>query len=67
MIILPYVKMGIIPFGSAIIKSKKVFPNKGEIVFMKQHRVKSKDSNNPWIKVKIDEIINNDIYFVSKI
>jgi len=75
MVILPYVKIGTMPFGCARVKSKRTMPKEGDIVeikeadyscvyFGKQKRKNKYD--NPWIKVKIDKI-NDNCFFVIRI
>ena len=66
MIILPFVKLGTIPYGSAILKSKKNLPKIGDIVFIRENRKDKDIYSNPWIKVKIDKVNNGVCYFVHK-
>lgn len=72
---LPYVKLGTMPFGPAVVKYKRVAPKVGEIVEIKEAdpecefcgtRMKKKDKyNNPWIDVRVD-MIRGNTFFVSK-
>ncbi len=65
MIVLSYVKLGTIPFGPAQVKSKRQIPKIGDIIFIRENRKDKDKYSNPWEKVKIDKIDNNEIFFVS--
>jgi hypothetical protein len=64
MIILPYVKLGTVPYGPAIVKSKRSLPVVGDIIFIKENNNKNR-YQNPWKKVKVKMIKDNEVYFVS--
>ncbi len=65
MIILPVVKLGTMPFGPARVKSARKFPKVGDNIFIKEAYSKKDKYNNPWIRVKVDLIKEDEIYFVS--
>jgi hypothetical protein len=65
MIILSYVKLGTIPFGCAVVKSKRKLPKVNECIYIRQYRKDKNKYDNPWIEVNVDKI-DEDIYFVSK-
>lgn len=62
-----YVKIGTIPFGPALIKSKRKMPKEGDIVYIRLDNGKSIYSS-PWIRVKVDNINENctKVYRLSK-
>ena len=66
MIILPYVKLGTVPFGTARVKSKRKLPEVGDTIFIRENRTDKDKYSNPWIKVKVDKINEDVCYFVSK-
>ncbi len=65
MIILPVVKLGTMPFGPAKVKSARKFPKIGDNILIKNAYSKKDKHSNPWIRVKVDQIKENEIYFVS--
>jgi len=64
MIILPYVKLGSVPYGCARVKSKRKLPEVGDVIFIRENRTDKNIYENPWKQVKVDEI-NDVCYFVS--
>ena len=66
MIILPYVKMRTIPFGPAKVKRKKKLPIQGDIISIRENNNEN-TYTNPWIKIRVDQVKENDIFFVSKL
>ena len=66
MIILPYVKVGTVPFGCARVKNKRKLPKEGDTIFIRENRDDKDKYSNPWIEVKV-ETSNVDCWFVSKI
>ena len=66
MIILPYVKIGTVPFGPARVKSKRNLPEEGDVIFIREDNDNKDKYNNPWIKVKV-ESINPNCWFVSSV
>lgn len=66
MVILPYVKLGTVPFGTARVKSKRKLPEVGDTIFIREDNDKKTKYTNPWIKVKVDKINGDVCYFVSK-
>lgn len=64
MVILPYVKLGTVPYGPARVKSKRSLPVVGDIIFIKEDDDKDRNQN-PWKKVRVDMIRDDEIYFVS--
>jgi hypothetical protein len=64
MVILPYVKLGTVPYGPARVKSKRSLPVVGDVIFIKENNDKSK-YQNPWKKVRVDMVKNEEVYFVS--
>lgn len=64
MVILPYVKLGTVPYGPARVKSKRSLPVVGDIIFIKEDNDKDRNQN-PWKKVRVDMIRDDEIYFVS--
>ncbi len=68
MIILPYVKIGTQPYGTARVKSKRKLPEVGDVVFIREHRDDKDIYSNPWIEVTVDSINeDNSCHFVSKV
>lgn len=67
MIILPYVKIGSMPYGCARVKSKRKLPEEGDIIFIRENRDDKDKYNNPWIEVKVESINEDVCWFVSKI
>ena len=65
MIILPVVKLGTMPFGPSRVKSARKLPKVGDIIQIKLAYSKKNKYDNPWIRVKVDMIKENEIYFVS--
>lgn len=66
MIILPYVKLGTVPYGCARVKSKRTLPLVGDVIFIRENRTDKNKYENPWIEVIVDSF-NTDCWFVSKI
>lgn len=66
MIILPYVKLGTMPYGCARVKSKRYLPSEKDIILIRENRIDKDIYNNPWICVRVDKI-KGDNYFVSRI
>jgi hypothetical protein len=62
---LSYVKLGSIPFGPALVKSKRKMPKKGDFIEIRHTHIKSL-YDNPWIKVEVNDI-NDSCVFVSLI
>ncbi len=68
MIRLPYVKLGTIPYGAAVVKSKRSLPKVGDIIFIRYDNGKKNKYTNPWERVRIDKINDDGVcYFVSRI
>ena len=67
MITLPYVKLGTIPYGSAIVKNKRKLPEVGDIIFIRENRTDKDKYNNLWIEVRVKSINTKVCYFVSKV
>lgn len=66
MIKLPYVKLGTMPYGAAIVKSKRSLPKVGDVIFIRYDDGKKNKYTNLWIRVRVDDI-NDVCYFVSGI
>jgi hypothetical protein len=66
MVILPYVKLGTMPYGCARVRGKKEMPEEGDIIFIRENRDDKNIWSNPWIQVKVDHF-HESCYFVSKI
>ena len=66
MVILPYVKLGTMPYGCARVRGKKKMPEEGDVIFIRENRDDKNIWSNPWIQVKVDHF-NESCYFVSKI
>ncbi len=62
---LSYVKLGSIPFGPALVKSKRTMPKEGDIIYIRYSHIKSL-YENPWKRVRVDKI-NDCCHFVSGI
>lgn len=67
MIKLPYVKLGTMPYGTAIVKSKRSLPKVGDVIFIRYDNGKKNKHTNPWIRVRVDKINEDACYFVSGI
>ena len=66
MVILPYVKLGTVPFGPARVKNRKERPKEGDIIFIRENNPKKTLYQNPWIRVQVDQVRDNEIFFVSR-
>lgn len=66
MIILPAVKLGTMPYGPARVKSARKFPQVGDNIWIKEAYSKKDKYNNPWIRVKVDKVDDNYVFFVHK-
>lgn len=66
MIVLPQVKLGTHPYGCAKVRGKKSFPKVGDIIYIRENRDDKNIYDNPWIKVKVDKVKGNEVWFVSK-
>ena len=53
---LPYVKLGTIPFGPALVKSKRIMPKVGDAIQIRPDNGDKSIHSNPWKWVKIDSI-----------
>jgi hypothetical protein len=60
---LPYVKIGTMPYGAAVVKSKRKMPKVGDIIDIRPDNGDKNIYSNPWKTVQIDEI-NDDCVFV---
>lgn len=53
---LRYVKLGSIPFGPALVKSKRKMPKVGDIIYIRLDNSDKILYDNPWKRVKVDSI-----------
>lgn len=56
---LPYVKMGTMPFGPALVKSKQTLPDVGDKCQIRPDNGDKSIYSNPWKWVKIDAVHPN--------
>ncbi len=53
---LPYVKLGTMPFGPVLVKSKRKMPKEGDKIEIRPDNGDKSIWSNPWKWVKIDSI-----------
>jgi hypothetical protein len=61
---LPYVKLGTVPFGAALVKNKRLMPKVGDTIFIKEDNPKKSAYNNPWKRVCVDKVKDDYCWFV---
>ena len=59
---LPYVKLGTMPFGPALVKSKRTMPKVGDIIDIRLDNGDTNVYSNPWKTVKIVSMNENCVF-----
>jgi len=62
----PYVKLGTMPFGPAIVKGKRTMPKVGDRIKIRLDNGDKSIYSNPWKEVRVDSM-NDNCVFVGRI